>query len=92
MFNGTVPATSPEAVSGLRLCRQGRREASIEIVEGADPKGRPYLWIGDFMSDSTAMPKSDLAAIEAGAVAVTPLHFDMTHRNSLKTLREVFAS
>ena len=90
LVNVNFPPVPPSEVTGVRVCRQGRRESGVEIVEDDDPGGRPYLWIGDFFSDSTTTRGSDLAAIEARSIAVTPLHFDLTHRASLKVLREVF--
>ena len=91
LVNVNFPAVPPEAVEGIRVCRQGRRQAGIELVEGADPKGRPYLWIGDFTHDRPVARDTDLAAVEEGAIAVTPLHLDLTHRRSFKSLTEAFA-
>lgn len=91
LANVNFPAVPPDAVSGVRICRQGRREASIEIVEGADPKGRPYLWIGDFTHDRPVEQDTDLAAVEEGAIAVTPLHIDLTHHRALKTFADGFS-
>lgn len=91
LFNVNFPPVAADRVTGVRVCSQGRRDVGTNIVEDTDPGGRPYLWLGDFLSDSTVTPKSDLAAIQAGAVSITPLHFDMTHKNSMKALREIFA-
>ena len=71
----------------MRVCDQGQRDATVELVDYVDPKGQPFIWIGDFTNDQSTHHGSDLAAIEGGAVAVTPLHLDMTHRPSLKPLR-----
>ena len=91
LINVNFPAVPPEAVDGIRVCRQGRRQAGIELIEGADPKGRPFLWIGDFIHDRPVARDSDLAAVEEGAIAVTPLHLDLTHLRSFKSLTEAFA-
>ena len=60
------------------------------ITEGVDPNGRPYLWIGNFLSDTSSDHGTDLAAMVEGAVAVTPLHLDLTLRDSLSPLEAVF--
>ena len=52
--------------------------------------GRPYLWIGDFSSDESIDPTSDLAATRDGAIAVTPLHLDLTHEATLRSLTKLF--
>ncbi len=91
LFNVNFPPRAPEQVCGVRLCRQGRRDTTIQIIEGRDPGGRDYLWLGDFANDETSQPDTDLAAIMDGAIAVTPLHLDLTHMATLKRLSGVFA-
>ena len=74
LVNVNFPALKPDAVNGITICPQGERNAATTVNEYSDPMGRPYLWIGDFTSDKTVQRNSDLGAIAAGAVAVTPLH------------------
>lgn len=90
LLNVNFPAASLDAVSGIRACRQGRRDAGTTITKGADPSGRPYLWIGNFLSDASSEPGTDLAAVLDNAIAITPLHLDLTHKDSLTKLEEVF--
>jgi 5'-nucleotidase len=87
LINVNFPPIPCAAVTGVRVCDQGQRDATVELVDYVDPKGQPFIWIGDFTNDQSTHHGSDLAAIEGGAVAVTPLHLDMTHRPSLKPLR-----
>jgi 5'-nucleotidase len=91
LYNVNFPPIPPEMVAGIRPCRQGRREGGTTVSEGADPGGRPYLWIGDFVSDASTDHRTDLAAVLEGAIAVTPLHLDLTHKATLKHLSGVFA-
>jgi 5'-nucleotidase len=88
LMNVNFPDTQP--VTGIRVGRQGRRISTIELIEGRDPKNRPYVWIGDFTNDETAEPDTDLDAVMHGAIAVTPLHLDLTHDPSLALLRDLF--
>ncbi len=90
LMNVNFPDTGGQPVSGIRIGRQGRRTSTIELIEGRDPKARPYIWIGDFTSDETAEPGTDLEAVMQGAIAVTPLHLDLTHDPSLALLRDLF--
>jgi 5'-nucleotidase len=90
LINVNFPALPPEKVTGVRPCRQGRRTEGTTISKGADPSGRPYLWVGNFLSDASADADTDLAAIADGAIAVTPLHLDLTHKTTLRGLEEVF--
>ena len=90
LINVNFPAVPPDAVAGIRACRQGRRDEGTTIAEGVDPAGRPYLWIGNFMSDLSSDPDTDLAVVMEDAIAVTPLHLDLTHLKSLTKLEEAF--
>jgi 5'-nucleotidase len=90
LFNVNFPPLPPEQVQGVRPCRQGRRDEGTSIFEGADPRGQPYLWLGNFLSDASSERGTDLAAITDGAIGVTPLHMDMTHKATLKKLARLF--
>jgi 5'-nucleotidase len=87
LMNVNFPDTP---ASGICVGRQGRRISTIELIEGRDPKNRPYVWIGDFTNDETAEPDTDLDAVMHGAIAVTPLHLDLTHQPSIALLRDLF--
>jgi 5'-nucleotidase len=91
LMNVNFPNVSAEEVTGVQVVRQGRRAAGIEIVPIKDPLGRPYLWIGDFLSDDARNRGTDLAATRAGAISVTPLHLDLTHGAALAKLKKALA-
>jgi 5'-nucleotidase len=86
LVNVNFPALAPDAVRGIRVCRQGFHDVDrTRIIEGTDPRGYRYYWFG--LNDSDAVPPgSDLAAIAEGYITVTPLHFDLTHDASMAEL------
>jgi 5'-nucleotidase len=90
LVNVNFPAVPAAKVTGMRVVRQGRRAGNIEVVEARDPVGRPYLWVGDFTSDESTEPDTDLAATFEGAISVTPLHLDLTHDRTLRSLAKLF--
>ncbi len=90
LINVNFPAVPVEQVADVRPCRQGRRDEGTTISKGVDPGGRPYLWVGNFLSDASSERGTDLAAIAEGAIAITPLHMNMTHRGTLKKLSGIF--
>ena len=47
-------------------------------------------WIGDFTSDNPVGHGTDLGAVRERAIAVTPLHLDLTHRGMVRRLTEAF--
>jgi len=90
LMNVNFPNVLADAVTGTRVVRQGRREGGIAVVEATDPVGRPYLWIGDFTSDDSVVPDTDLATVMHGAIAVTPLHLDLTHDATRRQIEKAF--
>jgi 5'-nucleotidase len=91
LMNVNFPNIAVTDVTGVQVVRQGRRAAGIEVVPIKDPMGRPYLWIGDFLSDDALNPGTDLAATRAGAISVTPLHLDLTHGATLAKFKKALA-
>ena len=61
------------------------------LVEGVDPRGRPYYWFGLEDVEHTPDHGTDLEAVGDGYIAVTPLQLDLTHHASLGTLAERYA-
>lgn len=91
LVNVNFPALPPEAVKGIRVCRQGIRDyGRLRIVERTDPRGYRYYWFGLAPMEQTPGHQSDLEAIADGYVAVTPLHLDLTHGPSLGRLAELY--
>jgi 5'-nucleotidase len=90
-INVNVPAIPADAVSGVRVVSQGRRKPGGALAEGRDPRGLPYYWIATTRMNEHHLSDSDLEAVyHHNAVAVTPMHLDLTHRPTLKPLAEVF--
>lgn len=91
LINVNFPALPAAAIKGIKVARQGFHDvARTHIVEGMDPRGYPYFWFGLDHSDSVPHG-SDLAACADGYVSVTPLHFDLTHYETLRMLEEELA-
>lgn len=91
LVNVNFPARAPEAVNGIKVCRQGFHDYSRgSIVKGTDPRGYDYYWFGLHGVEHTSGHDTDLEVIEAGYISVTPLHLDLTHAQSLSTLAAAF--
>src|SRR5436190_10178574 len=84
LLNINVPGSDPQGVAVARL---GKRIYSNELalVDEGDAGRRLYRIYGDasFQRDETG---TDLAAVAAGKIAVTPIHFDLTDRDGLDAL------
>jgi 5'-nucleotidase len=84
LLNVNVPAGP---VRGYKFARLGRRSYGNSVVEGRDPRGRRYYWIGGDSPTHDDLPGSDCNAIDDGLASVTPIHLDLTHDALLQHLR-----
>jgi 5'-nucleotidase len=90
LLNVNFPALPAGAIKGIKVARQGFHDVNrTRIVHGTDPRGYDYFWFGLDHSDSVPAG-SDLAAVAEGYIAITPLHFDLTHYELLATLDAAF--
>jgi 5'/3'-nucleotidase len=81
VINVNFPACAPEDVAGIRVTRQGKRNLGfLKIDERRDGRGNPYFWIGFERAAALEAPEqgTDLAALAARYVSVTPLRLDRT--------------
>jgi 5'-nucleotidase len=93
LVNINFPARAPDAIKGIKVCRQGFHDYSRgSIVKGTDPRGYDYYWFGLHGVEHSSGHDTDLEVVEDGYISVTPLHVDLTHRESLGTLAAAFES
>lgn len=92
-INVNFPDVVANSVTGIRVCRQGRRRLGGKsmVEERFDPRGAPYYWLGVTAAEEELDPDTDLAVVKMGAISVTPLLHDLTAQPMLNALREVLA-
>ena len=81
VINVNFPACTPDQVLGVRVTRQGKRNLGfLKVDERRDGRGNPYFWIGFERLAHVDVPAegTDLAALAARYVSVTPLRLDRT--------------
>jgi len=71
-WNGTVRST-----------RQSSKITRNLLKPGLDPRGRRYYWLHEQQLIEGVDPDTDMAAIDQGAISITPLEIDHTHVPSL---------
>jgi 5'-nucleotidase len=91
LFNINFPALAPGDVSGIEITRQGRRRQAEVITAAIDPRDEPYYWLGGPRLNEAAGRGSDLTAVSAGAISVTPLDLDLTDEKMVRSLKKAFA-
>jgi 5'-nucleotidase len=84
LLNVNVPAGEP---SGVEVTSLGKRIYKDELKLEREEEHRRRYWIYGSDPGFHDEPGTDLAAVSAGRIAVTPIHFDLTDRPSLDALR-----
>ncbi len=92
LMNVNFPDRPAAEVTGIEITCEGRRKIGDEILEGFDPRGEAYYWIGNQKTSPTYAKGTDLAAVHDGKVSVTPLSLDLTHRPMQRQLKPLFAA
>jgi 5'-nucleotidase len=84
LLNVNAPAGYPD---GVEVCRLGKRVYRDELtLEGQDDAGRRRYRIYGDEPGFEQQDGTDLSAVAAGRIAVTPIHFDLTDQSGIEAL------
>lgn len=84
ILNVNLPATAREAFEVTFLGRRVYRDL-VDVRQ--DLRGRSYYWIGGPEAEGVDVPGSDMSAIRAGDVSLTPITLDLSNRAFIAPLR-----
>ena len=84
LLNINVPAGQP---GGARSCRLGKRIYRDQLKLTEEDEGRRRYQIYGYKPGFHEEEGTDFEAIGEGAIAVTPLHFDLTDQAGVEALR-----
>jgi 5'-nucleotidase len=91
LVNINFPNCKPEDVKGTSVSVQGQRQQDLlRIDERFDGRGNPYYWIAFARGKSVPGHGTDLEAIAAHRVSVTPLRLDLTDEPTLTRYAQIF--
>src|SRR5688500_6019987 len=84
LVNVNIPKGRP---NGVRVTKQGFKEAKPVISEHTDPRGKLYYWIGEERVGFRAEGGTDFEAVDEGFVSVTPMRSDLTNYLVMEELK-----
>ena len=73
---------------GIRVTKQGVKNARPLIVQQTDPRGRPYYWISEERLGHHPDENTDFDAVENGFVSITPMRSEMTDYRTLEQIAD----
>ena len=74
-------------MKGIMITRQGLRVYRDALDRRVDPRGRPYYWIGGEAPTGVNEEGTDVGALFAGYVSITPLQLDLTNYKAMDVLK-----
>ena len=88
LFNINIPTRALRGTPELRVVPMSIARYGEAFERRLDPRGRPYYWATNDPPPPPSPHESDVTALAAGAVTLTPLDYDLTHRTGLGALAE----
>lgn len=84
LFNINIPSLEKGPVRGIRVVPQNLAPHQESFDRRIDPRGRVYFWNNPEYECREPHPDTDVSALADRFVTVTPLQFNMTHRDQLE--------
>ncbi|HMS41879.1 MAG TPA: 5'/3'-nucleotidase SurE [Pyrinomonadaceae bacterium] len=84
LLNVNIPKGEP---LGIKITKQGFKDARPIISEHIDPRGKPYFWIGEHRIGFHAEGGTDFEAIDEDYVSITPMRTDLTNYSAIERLK-----
>jgi 5'-nucleotidase len=88
LLNINIPNVPKEEIRGVKITRQGKRIYDNSIQETYDPWGQKHYWIGGGKPYWERGEDTDIEAVQAGFISLTPVHLDLTNYEALSFFKE----
>jgi 5'-nucleotidase len=93
LVNVNFPACPAAKAAGVAVTRQGRRDSELmQIEERRDGRGIPYYWLKFTRGGFEPEIGSDIEALAANKVSITPLSLNLTDEATRVRYAAAFAS
>ena len=86
LFNINIPTRALNGTPEVRVVPMSISRYGEAFERRVDPRGRAYWWATNEPPPPPSTGESDVTALAAGAVTLTPLDYDLTHRGGLDEL------
>lgn len=78
-LNVNVPALPGHRINGVAITRFGRMRYRERLDKRRDPRGGTYYWLAGEPELDGAPEGTDIAAVMAGTISITPAHMNLTN-------------
>lgn len=87
LLNINLPNLPYDELKGIKVTRMGRSRFIEKFHKRLDPRGRTYYWLDGELEVNDDGDDVDIHAVNNGYVSVTPIQFDLTAYDHLKTFQ-----
>lgn len=87
LLNVNVPPVSENEICGVVITRQGKSMWNDEFEARRDPGNKQYFWLKGDLVELDEEEDIDQRAILNNKVSITPIQFDLTNYEMIKTLQ-----
>ena len=88
LLNINVPPVPTSEIQGVAITKLGCIEYENAFEKRMDPRGRTYYWMAGTPVETLNTGDTDVAAIRANKISLTPIHFDLTDYSLLDNLQQ----
>jgi len=88
LYNVNIPTQALGGPARLRVVPMSIARYGEAFERRVDPRGRAYYWATNDPPPPPSPHESDVTALADGAVTLTPLDYDLTHRASIDALAD----
>jgi 5'-nucleotidase len=86
-LNLNIPALPPDKIKGLAVVRQGMGNIIEHFEKRIDPRENTYYWISGESQIVREETDTDIGALAAGYITLTPIQYDLTRYDLLENLK-----
>jgi len=87
LYNLNIPSRALDNGAEVHIVPVATTPWGEDFEKRRDPRGRSYYWATGMAPDPPSDTETDLSAIRAGHITVTPLQFDLNHREKLEQMK-----
>lgn len=87
LLNVNVPPFPEREIRGVKITRQGLSTWDDTFDVRRDPANREYFWLKGRLNVIDTDPDADQVAVQDRYVSVTPIHYDLTDRQTQEAMK-----
>jgi len=88
LYNVNIPTAALDGTPELSIVPMDVSQYDDKFERRKDPWGRDYYWLASGPPKAAPEHETDLSALAAGRVTLTPLSFNMTRKSTLKKMED----